>query len=146
MATSRASVGGGAGPVGIVGFCQGGRTSYLMATRSSTLKAAAIFFPGNLFIPRGDGPSPFAASDRISCPVAGFFGNDDFNPTRDEVDRIESEFKRLGIDYEFHRYDDAGHSFTVWSIPKFYRPEVAAEAWPVCVEFLNRRVKAAAVA
>ena len=54
--------------IGIVGFCMGGRISYLMATRNSEIKAAAVYYGGNIMKPRGDGPSPFEQTAKISCP------------------------------------------------------------------------------
>ena len=48
---------------------------------------------------------------RSTCPLLGIFGNDDENPTADQVNRTEAVLKKLGKNYEFHRYDGAGHAF-----------------------------------
>jgi len=55
--------------------------SYLMATRRTEVKAAAVFYGGNIMKPRGDGPSPFEQTANISCPVIGLFGLADENPS-----------------------------------------------------------------
>ena len=47
----------------------------------------------------------------MACPLLGIFGNDDANPTADQVNRTEAVLKKLGKNYEFHRYDGAGHAF-----------------------------------
>src|SRR5690348_9917252 len=44
---------------GIVGFCMGGRVSYLAATSIPELRAAAVFYGGNIMKAMGPGPSPF---------------------------------------------------------------------------------------
>ena len=55
--------------------------------------------------------APIEYTADISCPVLGIFGNDDQSPTRGDVDETEAELKRHGKNYEFHRYDGAGHGF-----------------------------------
>ena len=47
----------------------------------------------------------------MACPLLGIFGNDDANPTADQVNRTEAVLKKLGKNYEFHRYNGAGHAF-----------------------------------
>jgi dienelactone hydrolase len=47
----------------------------------------------------------------IRCPVYGFFGDLDTNPSPADVDRFEAELKRHNIPYVFHRYPKAGHGF-----------------------------------
>jgi len=46
----------------------------------------------------------------------GLFVNDDTNPSPADVDRTEGRaFKRFGPqNYEFYRYDQAGHAFCAW--------------------------------
>ena len=41
---------------------------------------------------------------------------------------IVAELKKLGKNYEFHRYDGAGHGFFYWHRP-LYRPEQAMAGW-----------------
>jgi carboxymethylenebutenolidase len=73
---------------------------------------------------------PIAAIDLaegIRCPVLGLFGNEDGNPSPQDVKRLGAELKRLGKTYEFHRYDGAGHTFNAWYRPN-YRQEQAQDA------------------
>jgi dipeptidyl aminopeptidase/acylaminoacyl peptidase len=55
--------------------------------------------------------APFELSGDIRCPVYGFFGDLDTNPSPADVDRFETELKRYNIPYVFHRYPKAGHGF-----------------------------------
>jgi carboxymethylenebutenolidase len=60
----------------------------------------------------GEGtPTPFELMKDIRCPVYGFFGDLDTNPSPADVDRFEVELKRYGIPHVFHRYPKAGHGF-----------------------------------
>jgi len=67
------------------------------------------------------------------------FGNDDKFPSPEQVDVLESELKRVGADYEFHRYDGAGHGF--FDVDKtMYRPEAAVDGWRRVFDFFGRRL------
>jgi len=127
----------GDGPVGIVGFCMGGRISYLMAVRNQELKAAAVYYGGGIMKARGEGPSPFEQSDRITCPVAGFFGRDDVSPSPEDVQKIGAELGRLGKVHEFHSYDGAGHAF-MGKGRGSYREDAAKDAWPKTLTWFQR--------
>lgn len=78
-------------------------------------------------------------TDKINCPIAGFFGNEDKNPSPEMVDRLAAEFDRLGIRYEFNRYDDTGHAFQDYTAPN-YREPATLDAWPKLLNFLIREM------
>ena len=120
----------------VIGFCMGGRLSYLWAAQRDGLQAAVVFYGGNILVPWGDGPTPFDRTGEIDCPLLGLFGNDDENPSPADVDRIAAELDRNGKDYEFHRYDGAGHAFLNFMRPSL-REEAAADAWEKCTAFLQ---------
>ena len=126
--------------LGVMGFCGGGRLAYMMATRLSGLKATALFYPGGVFAIREDGRTAFDASDRIQCPVLGQFGNNDQNPSPDDVARIHREFERLGIDHEFHAYDGVAHAFMDPTNTNGYSDAVESEAWSKLTAFLTARL------
>ena len=78
----------------------------------------------------------------MRVPLLGIFGNDDANPDVEQVNRTEAELKRLGKDYEFHRYDGAGHGFFATDRPG-YRPEQATDAWQKIFAFFERTLATA---
>jgi carboxymethylenebutenolidase len=130
------------GKVGVIGFCSGGRQSYLAACSVPGLDAAVDCWGGRVVA----GPEqlnerqPRAAIDLtpdMSCPLLGIFGNDDGNPDPAQVDHIEAELQRLGKTYEFHRYDGAGHGFFAVDRPG-YRPQQAVDAWRHVFDFFGR--------
>ena len=129
--------------VGITGFCGGGRIAYLMAARNDTLAAAAVFHGGGILNARGESPSAFDLTAQIACPVAGFFGDDDENPSKEDVAKISAEMDRLGKAHQFHSYPETGHSFLDFSNAKAYREGSAADAWDKLVAFFGETLKAA---
>ena len=76
---------------------------------------------------------------QLNVPLLGIFGNDDQNPTAEQVNQHEAELKKYGKEYEFHRWDGAGHGFFYYDRP-MYRQEQAMEAWDIVFEFLDRQL------
>ena len=72
----------------------------------------------------------------IRCPVIGFFGNLDKNPSPEQVDRIDAELTRHGIVHNFHRYDNAGHGFQNRLPGTAGEQAAAADAWAKTFAFL----------
>jgi carboxymethylenebutenolidase len=127
--------------IGVVGHCLGGRTAYLGLVWNPVFKAAILLYHGNIFESRGEGmPAPFELTSNIHCPVIGFFGNDDHNPSPEMVRRLSHEFARLGIRHVFHSYDGAGHAFQDHSSGN-YRAAAAEDAWPKMLSFLGSALR-----
>jgi carboxymethylenebutenolidase len=117
-----------------MGFCSGGRHAYLTACRVPEFDAIVDCWGGNVIVDdksllNAKRPvAPIDLTEQLKCPLIGIFGNDDENPTADQVNRTEAVLKRLGNNYEFHRYDGAGHAFFN-TTRTAYRPEQAADGW-----------------
>ncbi|MGH7348977.1 MAG: dienelactone hydrolase family protein [Candidatus Rokuibacteriota bacterium] len=128
------------GDVGIIGFCMGGRVAYLMAASKPVFKAAAVFYGGNIMKAWGNGPTPFDLTPYIHCPIAGFFGEDDTNPSPADVVRISAQLDKYRKAHEFHRYPDASHAFLNFSNSATYREGPARDAWDKLIPFLRRNL------
>ncbi len=131
------------GKVGVIGFCSGGRVAY-MAGCNLEVDAAVDCWGGNV-IPTPDRinenqPTPaIDMTPNMGCPVLGLFGNDDGNPDIEQVNAIEAELQKHGKEYEFHRYDGAGHAFFNWSGTS-HRPEQAKDGWEKVFDFYARHL------
>ena len=136
------------GKVGVIGFCSGGRQAYLAACRIADLDAVVDCWGGSVVVddpaklPKTQPVAPIELTERIHCPLLGLFGNDDTNPSPADVDRTEAALKRFGKNYEFHRYDQAGHAFFAWYRAN-YRPEQAQEGWKKVFAFFERSLAVA---
>ncbi len=97
--------------IGIVGYCVGGRITYLAATSCPGLSAASVYYGGRILAPFGDGPAPVDLTHQIQIPVMGNFGALDANPAPDDVAQIEAKLKEAGVTYDFKMYPDVGHGF-----------------------------------
>ena len=92
------------GKAGVIGFCSGGRHTYLVACSLAGVDAAVDCWGGNVIVDdakllNAKRPvAPIDLTERMHCPLLGLFGNDDENPNRDQVNRTEAVLKKLGQD------------------------------------------------
>jgi carboxymethylenebutenolidase len=83
--------------------------------------------------------SPVDLTASLSCPLLGIFGNDDQNPSPEQVNIHEEALKAAGKEYEFHRYDGAGHGFQYYDRAA-YRQEQAMDAWSKVWTFFDSKL------
>ena len=128
---------GGVARLTIGGHCMGGRGALLAGASISGFSAIADFWGGNVMTAKGrEAPLVIDMVADITCPV-GFFGNDDGNPSPEDVDRLDAELTKHGIAHSFHRYDGAGHAFQNFLSEASYRESQAEDAWGKVIEFFG---------
>jgi carboxymethylenebutenolidase len=129
------------GKVATIGYCSGGRQSFLAAI--SLKLDAAVDCYGAFVVglpPEGSGMKATPLVDRtkdLSCPLLGLFGADDKFPGPDQVAELEKALVEHGKTYEFHSYEGAGHAFFDSDRPS-YRPEAALDGWRKIHDFFGR--------
>ena len=120
------------GKVATIGYCSGGRQSFLAAC-SLQLDAAVDCYGAFVVAPPPEGapvtvaPIVHLAKD-LSCPLLGLFGADDQFPSPDEVRELEQVLTEYNKTFEFHSYEGAGHAFFATNRAS-YRPEAANDGW-----------------
>lgn len=129
--------------VGTIGYCSGGRQSFLSAA-SLNLDAAVVCYGAFIVAaPPADRPlqvSPLIGlSLNVSAPILGLFGADDQFPTPAEVAELDAELTRHSKEHEFHVYDGAGHAFFAVDRPS-YRPEAATDGWNKIRAFFGKHL------
>ncbi len=129
------------GKVGTIGYCSGGRQSFLAACSLDVDAAvdcygAFVVAPPPEGLPLKIGPIVHLAKD-LRCPLLGLFGADDQYPSPDEVTELEKALREAGKEFDFRMYDGAGHAFFSVDRPA-YRPEAAVEGWQTIWEFFGR--------
>jgi carboxymethylenebutenolidase len=128
--------------IGIMGHCWGGRVAWLGACTNPAYAAAATFYGGRIQLGLGPESTPaIDLVDNLSCPLLGIFGNEDQNPSPEDVVVLDKALTKASIDHEFHQYENAGHGFQDFHNPDRYRPDQAEDAWSKLFEFLDRHLK-----
>ncbi len=130
--------------VGVFGTCSGGRNAFLVACRVKGFDAAVECWGGRVVMKKEEltAKQPVAPIDYtkdLSCPLLGLFGNEDKSPSPEQVNQHEAELKKHGKNYEFHRYDGAGHGFFYYDRPN-YRQEQAVDGWNKVFAFLEKHL------
>ncbi|MBI4853108.1 MAG: dienelactone hydrolase family protein [Acidobacteria bacterium] len=121
----------------MIGFCMGGRLTFLHAANNSELRAAVVFHGGNIMV-SGDTLSPFEQAKNIVAPILGIFGAQDDNPSPSDVEKIAAKLTLLGKIHNFNIYQGAGHAFLNFTRLSAFCPLQAKEAWDKCLAWLNQ--------
>jgi len=118
-----------------VGFCFGGRNSWLAAASGHDLAGAIGFYgrPG----PGADGsPGPTARAGELAAPILGLMGGADDGIPLDEVDAFDEALDAAGVEHEIVVYPGAPHSFFDRKFEQFAAD--SEDAWNRVLAFLRQ--------
>jgi carboxymethylenebutenolidase len=117
-----------ASKIGIVGFCFGGRVTFLVAARRAL--GAAVGFYGGGIAAAGGLPFPplIDESASLQTPWLGLFGDLDKGISVDSVEALRTALGDAPVDTEIVRYPDADHGFHC-DARGSYHAESAADGW-----------------
>lgn len=123
----------GATKIGSLGWCFGGRQSVNLSISGEKLDATVVYYGGSMATSK-DELKP------ISWPVLGVFGDEDKNPSPEQVKTFKESLNSLGIQNEIYSYPKVGHAFANPSGANF-APEPTADAWKKTLTFLDKTLK-----
>jgi carboxymethylenebutenolidase len=132
--------------VGVIGYCSGGRQTYLVAC-TLDVDAAVDCYGGRVVAGPEDlsdahPVAPIDLTPRLGCPLLGLFGAEDANPSPAHVARMEEELRANNKTFEFHSYDGAGHAFFSVDRPS-YRVDAAKDGWKKIWDWFGRHLATA---
>ena len=117
-----------------VGFCFGGRNSWLAAAGGHGLAGAVGFYggPGE----RNGQPGPTQLAGEIAAPILALQAGDDKNITPELNAAFEAALSAAGVEHELVVYDGAPHSF----FDRRYEEhaEASADAWQRVLDFIEQ--------
>jgi len=122
---------------GIIGFCMGGRVSFLVAVRRR-LAAAVSFYGGGIVRTRFEA-TPALTGDipNLAAPWLGVFGDLDEGIPVEDVEKLRSLLaEEATVDWDIVRYPDAGHGFNCDQRPAYHEPS-ARDAWRRSLEWFD---------
>jgi carboxymethylenebutenolidase len=135
VAAAVAHIRGSVNAIFTVGFCFGGRNSWLATTASHGL-AGAVGFYGRPGPGRDGSPGPAQRAEELSAPILGLMGGADEAITSDDVDAFEQALTDAGVEHELVTYDGAPHSFFDRRQEQF--ADASDDAWQRVLAFIER--------
>jgi carboxymethylenebutenolidase len=133
------------GKVGVIGYCSGGRQSYLAACTLRGLDAAIDCYGGGVvarpeeLTPRQP-VAPIDYTKDLSCPLLGLFGVEDTRPSPADTVKTEEALKKHGKTFEFHTYENAGHAFFAVDRAQ-YRQAAAIDGWQKVFAWFGKHLR-----
>jgi carboxymethylenebutenolidase len=124
----------GCAAVFTVGFCFGGRASWVAAAAGHDL-AGAIGFYGSPTRQRGGASAVERAAD-IACPILALQAGDDQGISVDDNAAFERVLADAGVEHEIVTYDGAPHSFFDRKQSEFQ--SASDDAWARTLAFVDR--------
>lgn len=123
--------------IGIVGFCMGGRVTFLVATRRK-LGAAVGFYGGGIAVSRRPGfPVLIQDTSKLAAPWLGLFGDKDGGIPVEDVELLRETLSREAkVANEIVRYPDAEHGFHC-DVRASYHESSAKDAWARTLDWLQ---------
>ena len=119
-----------------IGFCVGGRISFLLSTVPELALSGAIGFYGwPVGKRRGDLPAPADVATSMRAPVLGIFGGDDPGIPAHDVAAFRSALERAGVEHRIVEAPGAPHSFFDRKQESF--AEASAQAWEEVLAFVR---------
>jgi carboxymethylenebutenolidase len=118
-----------------IGFCFGGRNSWLSATFGLGL-AGAIGFYGRPGAGRDGTPGPTQRAAEIEAPILALQAGDDQNITAEDNSAFERALEESGVEHELVTYEGAPHSFFDRKQEEY--ATASEDAWKRVLDFIER--------
>jgi carboxymethylenebutenolidase len=125
--------------IGIVGFCVGGRITFLVAAHRN-IGAAVGFYGGGIVTARfPQFPPLIDQSPTLATPWLGLFGDEDKGIPVADVEALRARLAEAKVATDIVRYPDAEHGFHCDARPS-YHAEAAADGWQRTLDWFDRHL------
>jgi carboxymethylenebutenolidase len=124
---------------GIVGFCMGGRVTFLVAA-SRAIGAAVGFYGGGIVTERfPQFPSLVGRAGELRTPWLGLFGDEDSSIPVADVEQLRDALAAANVSTDIVRYPDAEHGFHCDERPA-YNADAAKDGWERTLAWFERHL------
>ena len=118
-----------------IGFCFGGRMTFLSATLGLDLAGAIGFYGPPVGPGRGGSPAPADVAAQIASPILGLFGGADPGIPAAAIEEFDTALERAGVEHRLIAYPNAPHSFFDRKAAE-YKDE-SEQAWAEVLGFIR---------
>jgi carboxymethylenebutenolidase len=125
--------------IGIVGFCFGGRETFLVSARRP-LGAGVTFYGGGIVTPgHFQFPTLIDEAQSLQTPWLGLFGDEDGGIPVEDVERLRAAVAAAPVHTEVVRYPGAGHGFHC-DVRSAYHEASARDGWARTLAWFDRHL------
>lgn len=118
-----------------IGFCFGGRMSFLSATLGLGLAGAIGFYGSPVGPGRGGSPAPADVAGQIEAPILGLFGGADPGIPPEAIEAFDTALGRARVEHRLVTYPNAPHSFFDRKAAEYEKE--SEQAWPEVLAFIR---------
>lgn len=119
-----------------VGFCFGGRASFLQAVRPELRLSGVIGFYGFPAGPHRTGlPAPADLASQFTCPVLGLFGGADHAIPAEAREQFDRALEAARVEHRIVVYDGTPHSFFDRKADEY--ADASSDAWRQVLDFMG---------
>jgi carboxymethylenebutenolidase len=128
--------------IGLIGFCWGGRVTFLASLRR-TLGAAVGMYGGGIVTARfPQFPALVGEAAALKTPWLGLFGDEDQSIPVEDVEQLRKSLDESApVDHGIVRFADAGHGFHCAARPANYHAESALDAWSRAIGWFDSHLR-----
>lgn len=130
----RAELGDAGRPTACVGFCMGGRVTFL--TNAILPVSAAVSFYGGGIAPSPRGPGLLDRAGELHAPQMLLWGGLDKHIGPDQTRMVADALRAANKPFVHVEFSDADHGFFCHARSS-YNPSAARQAWPLVLTFLS---------
>ncbi len=123
-------------PVFAIGYCMGGRASFLAALTLPL--AGAVSYYGGGIAPNATNPGLLGRASGLQAPVLFFWGGRDKHIPPEQVRAVTDALRAAGKNFVNVEISNADHGFFC-DARASYSPAAAALAWPLTLAFLRSK-------
>ncbi len=133
-----AANGGDPARLGVLGFCRGGRDTWLYAEHNPHLRAAVAFYgpvagETSPIQPR----TPLDMAAQLKCPLLGLYGGSDESIPQSSVQQAAEKARAAGQTVEIKVFPEAGHGFHA-DYRDSYNAAAAKQAWSMALDWFRQ--------
>lgn len=123
-------------PTFFVGFCMGGSISILSSTQNLGLAGAIGYYAGLSRQMAGSAGTVLDESLNVRNPFLGLFGGADQGIPVEQVNRLDENLDKAGVEHEITIYEGAPHSFFDRRATDY--AEASADSWTRMLAFIRK--------
>ncbi len=124
--------------LGVIGFCRGGRSTWLYAEHNRALRAAVAFY-GQVNTPQTpvQPETPMELAGELHCPLLGLYAGKDTSIAPADVQAAAAKARAAGQTVEIVYYPDANHGFHADYRPS-YNEAAAKDGWAKAMAWFEK--------